>query len=1070
MGIYTLSPIVKCGLYAFFTIINIPILQGEEQSQCPSLTENPICPCYNFKEGLFLECPSATPNVVKNVLAKIKGSIQSLSIYDLESSITELKSDLFPPKVKIINLQISQSNIDTVNQNAFTSLRDSLASLSIISGKLKRIPQESFSQLHNIETLDLQLNEINEIHANTFQNLKLNKINLKGNKIENISENAFHYLEETLTELDITENFLYIFPLKPLENLRKLSSLRLAWNKIESIPNNLNVTIERLYSLDLSSNVLTRIEKNWLNCVPNIKTLTVFSNQIKHIDDEAFYSLRNLETIDLSRNKLNNRINHIGKETFDNLIKMKILDLSYNEIISLDFEMSSLPVKQIRLNHNSITIIQSDSLKALPNLSDLDMNSNFLTWEDVTQIQIPGLKSLVLSNNNFTLLEVTTFSHLPSLQSLSLEMSNITYLPPPIFIKNQNLLRVNLASNYLKDLHKDIFAYTTILQELNLKSNSFADFPHVALFNVTSLEHLNLCDNQLRSVDFFKFTGLQNLRTLHLCNNRISILNGFNSPSLKNLVTLNLNNNMLTVLPPNFFQHSLGLKEIDLSHNFFKHIPSNGLSETVLPALTTLNMSSNSLVQLLQTYPIKQFPMLEQLIITNTNLTIITSKDFENFPSLKKLILKTNCLVRLSPGAFSKLHNLASLDMSENKLENIPRERLQGLYSATVLNISQNTIRELEEFTADLQNLQRLDLSFNHITRINKGIFQNLHSLTELNLSGNWLSFIATDTFKALNKIIHIDLSKNYFEVIQIKMLVSLETQVKTIAYDENPLTCNCESQETWKWMQNHYKIVLKGSSNLRCEHPEELHGYSFLELTSQKLCDVPVVIRIAIQDIQTYSVIVSWQSRNQSGLSGYQVAYYKEQMPALIRGKILNATARMTRLSHLTPGAKYKICVIAMGNFGVSGGSSVPDARIAPSSENISAQLYGDELLFNHLRGYMNDSQTGKCTTVTTIEIFGTSLDSPFSNTYMGIADILTRRLSLVVGCCIGFIVFIVLVSAFGYVKTKKRPVIAKAEQPTPQYISYDNFPVPNIESQAMEIDINTITDSTKPQFKSCD
>lgn len=83
--------------------------------------------------------------------------------------------------------------------------------------------------------------------------------------------------------------------------------------------------------------------------------------------------------------------------------------------------------------------------------------------------------------------------------------------------------------------------------------------------------------------------------------------------------------------------------------------------------------------------------------------------------------------------------------------------------------------------------------------------------------------------------------------------------------------------------MQNHFKMVLKGTSNLRCEHPEELHGYSFLELTSQKLCDVPLVIRIAIQDIQTYSVIVSWQSRNQSGLSGYQVAYYKEQMPAVV-------------------------------------------------------------------------------------------------------------------------------------------------------------------------------------------
>lgn len=96
-------------------------------------------------------------------------------------------------------------------------------------------------------------------------------------------------------------------------------------------------------------------------------------------------------------------------------------------------------------------------------------------------------------------------------------------------------------------------------------------------------------------------------------------------------------------------------------------------------------------------------------------------------------------------------------------------------------------------------------------------------------------------------------------------------------------MTCNCESQELWRWMHDHHKIILKGSSNLRCEYPEELHGLKFLEVKSQKLCDVPVVIRIAIQDIQTYSVLVSWQSRNQTGLHGYQVAYFREQMPTIV-------------------------------------------------------------------------------------------------------------------------------------------------------------------------------------------
>lgn len=48
-----------------------------------------------------------------------------------------------------------------------------------------------------------------------------------------------------------------------------------------------------------------------------------------------------------------------------------------------------------------------------------------------------------------------------------------------------------------------------------------------------------------------------------------------------------------------------------------------------------------------------------------------------------------------------------------------------------------------------------------------------------------------------------------------------------------------------------------------------------FLDLNPEQFCDQPLVIKLGIQDIQPFSVLVSWQSRNHSGLHGYQVAYY---------------------------------------------------------------------------------------------------------------------------------------------------------------------------------------------------
>jgi hypothetical protein len=42
-----------------------------------------------------------------------------------------------------------------------------------------------------------------------------------------------------------------------------------------------------------------------------------------------------------------------------------------------------------------------------------------------------------------------------------------------------------------------------------------------------------------------------------------------------------------------------------------------------------------------------------------------------------------------------------------------------------------------------------------------------------------------------------------------------------------------------------------------------------------QDFCDAPLIVKLAIQDIQPFSVLVSWQSREHSGLNGYQVIYH---------------------------------------------------------------------------------------------------------------------------------------------------------------------------------------------------
>ena len=93
-----------------------------------------------------------------------------------------------------------------------------------------------------------------------------------------------------------------------------------------------------------------------------------------------------------------------------------------------------------------------------------------------------------------------------------------------------------------------------------------------------------------------------------------------------------------------------------------------------------------------------------------------------------------------------------------------------------------------------------------------------------------------------------------------------------------------------------------------------------------------------------------------------------------------------------------------------------------------------------------MTDTPTSRCTEVKTLEAPEAVISSDGSS--MGdvgsVSSFLTRRLGLIVGCCMGFVVFLLLVSVLGYLKVKKQRETVKREQPIPpEYISYRHFSI---------------------------
>lgn len=164
----------------------------------------------------------------------------------------------------------------------------------------------------------------------------------------------------------------------------------------------------------------------------------------------------------------------------------------------------------------------------------------------------------------------------------------------------------------------------------------------------------------------------------------------------------------------------------------------------------------------------------------------------------------------------------------------------------------------------------------------------------------------------------------------------------------------------------------------------------------------------------------------------------------------MLERTSRSTKLSRLFPGTRYLICVLALGNW-ASRRTETPQSRLAHKPENDSSDL--TEIFTDAILPLLTDSPTSKCAEVTTLgapNSLSGSLGS-IPDHGQGVQSILTRRLGLIIGCCMGFVVFIILVSVLGYLKVKKQRAAVKRDQPIPpEYISYRHFSIQSGEAGA--------------------
>lgn len=154
------------------------------------------------------------------------------------------------------------------------------------------------------------------------------------------------------------------------------------------------------------------------------------------------------------------------------------------------------------------------------------------------------------------------------------------------------------------------------------------------------------------------------------------------------------------------------------------------------------------------------------------------------------------------------------------------------------------------------------------------------------------------------------------------------------------------------------------------------------------------------------------------------------------VRGKLLDPKARSVRLTKLVSDTRYLICVLGLGSWGT------------PIPEDIGSWQWNashDDVIEGSSLPMMVNSPTSRCTEVRTLDAPDSVVGDGTVSDRGSLASILTRRLGLIVGSCMGFVVFVVLISVLGYMKMKKQRATIKRDQPLssnpPEYMSYRHF-----------------------------
>ena len=513
----------------------------------------------------------------------------------------------------------------------------------------------------------MPFNRLQRVPQKALRNLeKLKVLDLGNNQIVDVSREDFSGVEDTLQVLSLADNYIITLALETFQGFTKLERLDLKGNSILNILPLASGTL-KLSHLNLAENSIERIPFTSLAQIRSLTAVNLANNRITSTFDVFFQGRISLDSLVLD----NNMIGNLPPFAFQNFNVINSTSLNGNIIKEIDEDaFKDAKIRELSIRDCFLTSIDQKAFRGLEtSLQRLDLSFNNLnTLPEHLLDKFDYLKTLILGDNPLSFKPSEVLSGFRyTLETISLAGEKMGAVPVKEMNSIRNLRSMSLCSLDEKVSSDDFEGFGAALETLILSKNKLKTIASNAFLHIPGLKSLDLSENRISKIENDAFVDIASSLTHLYMPNSLS-LSSLPSEPFKKLLSvrsIDLSNNRITTVPADFFHSMKELAVINLQDNSIDKIEKHLFDRT--PHLVNLFFGFNYITTL-ETATFVDMPELKMLHLEDNKIKRIAKGAFQNIENLESINLEGNLISEIDAEAFHNLPKLEVLNLAWNKL------------------------------------------------------------------------------------------------------------------------------------------------------------------------------------------------------------------------------------------------------------------------------------------------------------------------------------------------------------------------------------------------------------------